>query len=508
MYSTMPDHFTSFRQHIIGNDLQIKTPYAEAQEVTYADWTASGRAYGPIEDAIREHILPLMANSHTDTNATGQAMTHAYEEARRVIRHHVGANDQDVLVCEGSGMTGVVNKLQRMMGLRLPTQHANQVVIPEAERPVVFITHMEHHSNQTSWLETIAEVVVVPPGADGLVCLDQFTTVVSQYEDRPLKIASVTACSNVTGIETPYHDIAEMMHDRGGYCFVDFACSAPYTEIDMHPRSRPNADLDAIFFSPHKFLGGPGSSGILVVNRRHLTSTIPDNPGGGTVTWTNPWGGHRYVEDLELREDGGTPAMLQTIRGAMAMRLKEQMGVENIRAKEERLMDLLWEKLDAIPGLDILANEHRKRLGIISFNVRGLHHNLTVKLLNDHFGIQVRGGCSCAGTYGHLLLDLCRETSQRISKKVDAGDVSERPGWVRLSIHPTMTEDDILFLAEAIHEVERFHHGWATDYHFDVKTGQINHWTDRSDSDRLAQIDTLFDLPTPTNENAAVFEPA
>lgn len=491
----MSDKFSHIRQHIIGNDLRIKTPYAEAQSVTYADWTASGRAYGPIEDAIRDHILPLMANSHTDTNATGQAMTHAYEAARHIIREHVGAREEDVLVCEGSGMTGVVNKLQRMMGLRVPTQHAERVVIPERERPVIFVTHMEHHSNQTSWLETIAEVVVVPPGADGLVCPRQFATAADRYADRPLKIASVTACSNVTGIETPYHDIAEIMHARGGYCFVDFACSAPYTEIDMHPRSRPNADLDAIFFSPHKFLGGPGSSGILVVNQRHLTSPVPDNPGGGTVTWTNPWGGHRYLEDLNLREDGGTPAMLQTIRAAMAMRLKDQMGVVNIRQREEELMDLLWRQLDAIPGLDILANEHRERLGIISFNIRGLHHNLTVKLLNDHFGIQVRGGCSCAGTYGHLLLDLCRETSRRFSEKVDAGDVSERPGWVRLSIHPTMTEEDILYLAQAIHQVERFHQGWVTDYHFDEKSGQINHWTDTSDAHRLAGIDRLFDLP-------------
>lgn len=502
----MSDLFSHIRQHIIGNDLFVKTPYAEQQPVTYADWTASGRAYGPIEDAIRHQVLPLMANSHTDTNATGQAITHAYEEARRLIRRHVGANEEDILVCEGSGMTGVINKLQRMMGLRLPNQHADKVVIPQQQRPVVFITHMEHHSNQTSWLETIAEVVVVPPGPDGLVDVNQFAAAVVPYADRPLKIASVTACSNVTGIETPYHEIAEVMHARGGYCFVDFACSAPYTEIDMHPRQRPDASLDAIFFSPHKFLGGPGSAGVLVVNRRHLTSSVPDHPGGGTVTWTNPWGEHHYVEDLDVREDGGTPAILQTIRAAMAMRLKEQMGVANIRQREEKLMNLLWRELDAISGLNILANEHRERLGIISFNINGLHHNLAVKLLNDHFGIQVRGGCSCAGTYGHLLLGLCREDSQRISEKVDTGDVSERPGWVRLSIHPTMTEEDILQLAGAIQQVQRFHQGWSTDYHFDEATGQINHWTDRSDNDRLAEIEALFDFSTPTNENVDAFE--
>lgn len=459
----METHFLPFRKGIIGIDAEIPTPDRGQKKIIYADWTASGRNYLPIETRIQEEIMPLVANTHTETSATGMAMTFAYHKAQQIIKKHVNANSDDLIITAGSGMTRLVNKLQRILGLRLPVQYVQ--LPPENQRPVVFVTHMEHHSNQTSWLETNATVEIIKPTEDGLVDLEHLNELVFKYRERPLKIASVTACSNVTGIVTPYHQIAQIMHQHDGYCFVDFACSAPYTKMDMHPRQK-GAHLDAIFFSPHKFLGGPGSTGVLVFNRKLYSSSAPDNSGGGTVDWTNPWGQHRYVNDIEAREDGGTPAFLQTIKTAMCIKLKEEMGINNIRMRKKQLLDILWEKLETIPKLHILAPQHRNRHAIISFYIEDLHHHLGVRLLNDKFGIQCRGGCSCAGTYGHYLLDVDKEHSKKITDRIDRGDFSTKPGWIRISLHPTMTDEEVMDIGNAVAALAQNHHKWATDYFF------------------------------------------
>ena len=479
--------FTDIRRGIIGQGHTLHTHgHPDGIPLLYADWTASGRAYGPIETTIRERILPLMANTHTDTNTTGSAMTQAYEAARRVIRGHVNAAAGDVLICTGSGMTAAVNKLQRLIGVK---QDFGRV--PE-RRPVIFVTHMEHHSNHTSWLETGAEVVLVACNDRGLVCPEQFARAVAAYPDSRPRYAAITACSNVTGIETPYRAIAEIMHAAGGYCFVDFACSAPYVDLDMHPAERPLAYLDAVYFSPHKFLGGPGSCGVLVVNEAVLASAVPDHPGGGTVAWTNPWGQHRFLADREAREDGGTPAILQTIRAALAMRLKDRMGTARIRRQENRLMSILWAGLDDIPQVNVLAGEHRERLGIVSFTIDGLHHNLAVKLLNDHYGIQVRGGCSCAGTYGHHLLNIDREASDRTLAAIDDGRAFVRPGWVRLSIHPTMSGAEITYLLRAIGAVAANHHRWAADYVLCPESAAVRCVDGRQDRRSRRDVEAIF----------------
>ncbi|MGB3800858.1 MAG: aminotransferase class V-fold PLP-dependent enzyme [Lewinella sp.] len=487
--STPSQHneFDTIRRGIIGQGHRLSTHcHPDGISLLYADWTASGRAYGPIETTLRETVLPMMANTHTDTNATGSAMTHAYEQARQVIRRHVNAGADDVLVCTGSGMTGAVNKLQRLIGIKRDFS-----ACPE-QRPVVFISHMEHHSNQTSWLETGAEVVVVECSETGLVCAHQFAEAIARFPAGRPKYAAVTACSNVTGIESPYREIAEIMHAAGGYCFVDFACSAPYVAVDMHPADRPEGYLDAIYFSPHKFLGGPGGCGVLILDKHQLISTVPDHPGGGTVTWTNPWGQHRYATDAETREDGGTPAILQTVRVALAIRLKEKMGVTRIRQQENRLMKLLWAGLDRIEGMSILAGEHRNRLGIISFNIEGLDHNLAVKMLNDYYGVQVRGGCSCAGTYGHHLLGIDRATSERIIGLLDRGMPVRRPGWIRLSIHPTMSEAEIYYLIRAVRGVATNHARWMTAYTCCPDTGAVRCVNASFDQTLLGKMAGIF----------------
>ena len=401
-------------------------------------------------------------------------MTHAYHEARNIIKKHVNASKDDILITVGTGMTGAINKFQRILGLKVSENLKDHTNVPEEIRPVVFVTHMEHHSNQTSWLETIAKVEVIPCDEKGLVCMKSYQKLLDKYKDHPLKIAAVTACSNVTGIKTDYHTIAKLIHQNNGLCFVDFACSAPYVAIDMHPEDE-EAYLDAVMFSPHKFLGGPGASGVLIFNKKLYKNLVPDNPGGGTVSYTNPWGDHDYIDDIESREDGGTPGFLQAIKVALSIRLKEQMGVHNILKREHEINDIIFEKLSKIGNLQMLAANHKDRLGVYSFYIVDAHYNLVVKLLNDRYGIQTRGGCSCAGTYGHFLLNVDLPTSKAIELKILDGCLIERPGWVRMSIHPTMTNQEIHFICDAIKEVAENFEVWGKDYKYNAIKNEFEH---------------------------------
>jgi selenocysteine lyase/cysteine desulfurase len=466
-------YFQTFRQHIIGINHAFLSPYGK-KNVIYADWTASGRLYEPIERKLVEEVFPWVANTHTETTQTGTAMTLAYKQARKIIRNHVNANANDILITDGTGMTGVVNKLQRILGLRIPENLKAYTQIPDEVRPVVFISHMEHHSNQTSWLETIADVVVIPADKEGLFCLKSFQDLLRKHESRLFKIASITSCSNVTGIKTPYYEVAKMMHQVGGVCFVDFACSGPYVEIDMHPADK-DAYLDAIFFSPHKFLGGPATSGVMLFNKNLYKNNVPDCPGGGTVRWTNPWGEHQYIDDIEEREDGGTPGFLQVVKTAMAIKLKEQMGVKFILEREQFLVNYIFSRFSHLENLHILAGQHQNRLGVISFYIDDLHYNLGVKLLNDRFGIQTRGGCSCAGTYGHYLLHVDKETSKSLTCSISEGDLTKKPGWIRLSIHPTTTNEEAKYICDAIIALADNHKSWAKDYNYDASHNDFKH---------------------------------
>ncbi len=319
--TALEDYFRPFRENILGIDQTFMSPIGE-QPIVYADWVASGRLYAPIEAKMLNQFGPFVGNTHTEITVTGAVMTNAYHQAHTLLKQHVHAGPDDVIITAGFGMTAVVNKFQRILGLRVCEQYRDQIKMREQDRPVVFLTHMEHHSNHTTWLETLADVVVLEPDSAGLVDPEQLHVLLKKYRDRRLKIGAFTAASNVTGIEPDYHRMAAIMHQYGGYCFVDFAAAAPYVSIDMHPAAADEY-LDAIFFSPHKFLGGPGSSGVLVFNRHLYHRKVPDHPGGGTVDWTNPWGGHRFVRSIEAREDGGTPGFLQAIRAALAVRLKE-----------------------------------------------------------------------------------------------------------------------------------------------------------------------------------------
>ena len=427
---------------------------------------------------MTETIGPLIANTHTGTTYTGSAMTHAYHEARERIKRHVNASEQDCLFLVGSGMTAAVNKLQRILGLRLP-EGVSGKRDEKGQRPMVFITHMEHHSNQITWSECDIDLRIVPPDErTGLPDLGELQAMAKQFQQRPLLIGAFTACSNVTGIMTPYHEMAEIMHAFGGICFIDFAASAPYVDMDMHPEN-PSRRLDAIMFSPHKFLGGPGSSGVLVMNRDLYHNRVPDLPGGGTVKWTTPFGTHSYYDDIEAREDGGTPGFLQAIRASLAISVKEAMGTAAIHEREEELKRLFMVSIEGESSIYLLESKNvAGRLPVFSLYVQGIHHNLIVRLLNDRYGIQTRGGCSCAGTYGHILFHIDKRSSRHITEMIDHGDLTEKPGWVRISLHPTMTDDEVRAIGLALKEIitdlkERQRVGLPPDYRFDPNSGEF-----------------------------------
>ncbi|WP_347838573.1 aminotransferase class V-fold PLP-dependent enzyme [uncultured Draconibacterium sp.] len=481
---SLENYFGQFRENIVGIDQEFETPYG-TKKIIYGDWIASGRLYRPIECKITDELGPFVGNTHTETSETGMRMTQAYHKSHQLIKAHVNAGPNDKIITAGFGMTAVINKFQRILGLKYCGKVAGKSCIAERERPVVFITHMEHHSNQTSWYETSADVVVIEPGDGLLVKPQNLRTALEKYKDRPFKIGSFTACSNVTGVRTPYNELAKIMHEYGGVVFIDFAASAPYDEINMHPED-PMEKLDAVMFSPHKFLGGPGSSGVIVFDASMYKSEVPDNPGGGTVDWTNPWGRYKYVDDIEAREDGGTPGFLQSIRTALCFDLKNQMGIENIRKREEELLERAFNGLDEIQGLNILADNVRKRLGVISFYVEGIHYNLLVRLLNDKYGIQTRGGCACAGTYGHFLLEVSYEQSQLITDKINHGDLSEKPGWVRWSLHPTMTDAEVDTMITALKDIVGNIESYKNDYVYVNRTNVFWH-KDENNDDTLMQ---------------------
>jgi selenocysteine lyase/cysteine desulfurase len=465
--------FAAVRRNIIGGEQIIRTPDGP-KKMIYADWCASGRLYAPIEEYIRRGIGPLVGNTHTDSNATGASMTMAYSLAGSMIKRHVNASPRDVLMFCGTGMTGAVNKLQRLLQIRAPKGLQDQLCLLPEERPVIFITHMEHHSNHISWLETTGEVVLVPPDEYGLVSPVELDRVVSCYCDRPLKIGAFTACSNVTGLMTPVAELAAVMHRHGGLAFADYSASAPYVDMDMHP-PLPGGWLDALYFSPHKFLGGPGTSGVLVMHGRLLGSPVPDEPGGGTVLWTDPWGKRTYLGNAEERENGGTPGFLQAVRAALCIQLKEEMGTEAMLRREKRLLDVLWPYLDHTPGIHVLEGGHRHRLGIVSFHIEGLHYKLVTRLLNDKFGIQARGGCSCSGSYGHYLYGIGPDASDYIHHQIVSGNLEWKPGWVRISLHPAMCEEEVHAIGGAVRDIARHGRVWGEAYRLDRDTGEVIH---------------------------------
>ncbi len=481
-------YFDRFRERTIGEDTYFENRYGK-HRILYADYIASGRLYHPIEDRIQKEIAPFMANTHSYSSETGHRTTLAYTAARKIIKAHVKASPDDVLVTTGTGMTGSLARLLRIMSLPRKDENLNPLKIQE--RPVIFISHMEHHSHHVPWMELDADVVILPPGKNYLVDPKMLESALKGYEDRKLKIGAFTACSNVTGAITGYHDLAKIMHAHRGLCFVDFAASAPYVDIDMHPKD-PGMKLDAIYFSPHKFLGGPGSCGVLVFDKKLYTSAMPENPGGGNVKWTNPYGGFNYHPSPEIREDGGTPGILQVMRAALAIRLKETMTIEKMEQRESELLQLFFSRVSSIKSFELIGDTSSKRIGSISFNLKGLHYNLVVRLLNDRFGIQARGGWSCASTFAQYYFALSKSDAELLCKRIDEGNFTGKPGWVRISLHPIMKDEEVCFIINALSEIESKGDDWGKEYRYNKNNNEFEPLGDR---DKI-NLHGLFNLDT------------
>ncbi len=425
------------RHSVIGSRTPISTPFGE-KPLIYADYTASGRSLGFIEDFIREQVLPFYANTHTETSFTGAQTTALREQARSIIRRAVnGGSDDQVIFC-GAGATAAINKLIDIMNLRLPDDLSRRYdlasSIPPSERPVVFIGPYEHHSNELPWRESIAELVVTPLDGQGQIDSRALEARLLAYADRPLKIGSFSAASNVTGVKSDVAGISALLKKHGALAFWDYAAAAPYVGIDMNG----DTPLDAVFISPHKFIGGPGTPGVLVAKKAIMQNRVPAVVGGGTVKYVTPVD-HRYIEDHERREEGGTPGIVESIRAGLVFKLQQEVSTREISRLEGDFVERALERFSACPGLTVLGERNAPRLSIVSLRFRhgqrDLHYGFVVALLNDLFGIQMRGGCSCAGPYGHNLLGMDMAYSKAIETELDKGNMLFRPGWVRLNFN-------------------------------------------------------------------------
>jgi selenocysteine lyase/cysteine desulfurase len=470
------------RQGLIGEGAVIDGPYGP-RRMTYADYTASGRALDFVEDFIHRHVLARYANTHTESSGTGLHTTRLREQARQIIRDAVGGTEDDLVIFCGSGATAAVNKLIGILELRIPhgldQQYRLRERIPAERRPVVFVGPYEHHSNELAWRETIADVVVIDENQHGHIDTAQLKRQLVQHADRPLRIGSFSAASNVTGILTDTDRIAALLHSHGALSFWDYAAAGPYVPIRVHESAPGRLDhKDAIFLSPHKFAGGPQTPGVLVVRRELVTNAVPTMPGGGTVAFVDAQR-QRYHDDPVAREEGGTPGIVESIRAGLAFAVKDTVGASVIQAREEHLWQYVLARWEAEPGIQILGDHRSARLPIVSFRIRAgekyLHHNFVVAALNDLFGIQARGGCSCAGPYGHRLLAIAPEQSLAYEHEIERGYDGVKPGWVRLNFNYFITDAVRDYLIEAVILLARHGRRLLPDYVFQPRNGLWRH---------------------------------
>lgn len=495
--------FEYLREQTIGADATFESPFGE-RTMVYCDYTASGRCLAFIENYLHE-VQRSYANTHTEDDVTGRSMTRLLHQAEDIIKGSVNAGPDGCIVAAGTGASGAIDKLQQILGIACPPATRLRLDIAVSESlgneslrrlrawqknnvPVVFVGPYEHHSNEISWRGGYAEVVEVALAADGGVDLAHLESLLQSPEYRGrYRIGSFSAASNVTGMRTPVLEMARLLHRYDAIACFDYAACAPYVAIDMNPPDDGNGDasIDAVFISPHKFLGGPGSSGILVFNRRIYPQDLPPTvAAGGTVDYVSPED-QDFIADIETREKAGTPGIMQTMRAALAFEVKNELGTGNIAAREHQLLERAMQRWGKDDRLEILGNpDPARRIGIVSFNVKGsgdlyLHPKFVTALLNDLFGIQSRAGCSCAGPYGHRLLGIGMEQSAQYRDIVATGFSGLKPGWCRVGFHFSMDDIEADYVIEAVSFIALFGRRFLHLYEFDVYTGSWVHHDDR-----------------------------
>jgi len=469
------------RQSVIGEGRLFPTPFG-LKPLIYADYTASGRSLDFIEDYIRDSVMPFYANTHSEASATGRQTTAFREQARGLIRQSVGAGEDDAVIFCGSGATSAIQKMVEILNIRIPANLEDKYHlsdhIPENDRPVIFIGPYEHHSNELAWRESIAEVVTIPLDKDGTIDQMVLRAELETYADRRTKIGSFSAASNVTGLLSDIAAITRILHEKDALAFWDYAAAGPYVDIDVRGNN-----LDGIYLSPHKFIGGPGTPGLLVIKRRLLLNRVPSIPGGGTVSYVSPED-HRYNPPGEHREEGGTPAIIESIRAGLVFRLKDAVGADVIEQRERSMIERAISRWSRNPAIKILGNPSARRLSILSFLImrqgKPLHFGFVDALINDLFGIQLRGGCSCAGPYGHELLNIDMAHSRAIAGAVEDGHLVLKPGWVRLNFNYFIDEETFDYILGAVELIAEY--GWKLlgQYSYDperaiwsCRTGQL-----------------------------------
>jgi len=475
-------------ESVIGEGHRLDGPFGP-RRITYADYTASGRALTFVEDYLREQVLPTYANTHTEASGTGLQTSRLREDARRLVRQALAADDDVAVIFTGSGATAAIDKLIGILNLRIPADLDERWQlsrhIPADQRPVVFVGPFEHHSNELAWRETVADVVPIRADSDGHIDLAHLEAELVAHAGRPQLIGSFSAASNVTGILSDTHAVTRLLHRHGALACWDFAAAAPYVDIAMNGRATPDGEpdpeaaKDAVYLSPHKFIGGPGTPGVLALRRDLARNRVPVVPGGGTVAFVTPTG-HAYLPDVEHREEGGTPAIVESVRAGLVMQLKQAVGVEVIHEREGALLQRAFERWQAEPAIEILGDLRSERLAIVSFVVRpvghrALHHHFVVAVLNDLFGIQARGGCSCAGPYGHRLLGIDAERSHAYQQAITSGCEGFKPGWVRVNLNYFVPDHVADFVIEAVELVARHGRRLLPQYRFDPATGLWRH---------------------------------
>ena len=486
------------RSSVIGHRAMVEGPFG-VRPLVYADYTASGRSLDFIEAYIREAVLPLYSNTHTEASGTGLQTSRFRSEAREIIKRCLGATDEHALLFCGTGATAAIDKLVGVLGIRIPSSlndaHRLDSQINLDDRPVVFVGPYEHHSNELPWRESIADVVTISADKEGHISLGELREQLELYSARALKIGSFSAASNVTGILTDTAAVATLLHEHGALSFWDFAAAAPYIEIDMGDPKDGGAYFDAIVLSTHKLVGGPGTPGILLARKELFSNRVPVIPGGGTVSFVTP-DDHRYLDDIEHREEGGTPGIVEAIRAGLVFQLKEAVGTEEICRRESAFIKRAIESWRTNSKIHILGNSDAERLSIISFVVESsvgtLHHNLVVAALNDLFGIQSRGGCSCAGPYGHRLLGIETALSKEYRDQIERGCEGIKPGWVRLNFNYFIDEESFSYIVDTVHFVANHGEELLQFYNFEPTTGLWHH-RDLKASPRMSLNDISYE---------------